>query len=64
MTVIINRLNGAINDGFNNTVSPEIIGSIVNVRMLSEYENRSKHKRSDITLEKLLSDFNANKGIL
>jgi len=40
-------------DGFNNSVSPEIIASPVNLRMLGENENIVKNGNSHMTLEQL-----------
>lgn len=47
----------SIRDGFDNQVPPKIIGSAVNLRMLSAKENNKKYSRSDITLEQLYDDY-------
>tara|TARA_R110002153_G_scaffold273955_1_gene446218 strand:+ start:94 stop:804 length:711 start_codon:yes stop_codon:yes gene_type:complete len=49
----------SINDGFNNNVPPEIIGSIMNLRVISGQSNRSKSNKSDITLDELMELYNA-----
>lgn len=43
--------------GFVNNISPEIIGSRHNLRIISKTQNLQKHMRCDITLEKLLEKF-------
>jgi len=45
-------------DGFNNNVDPDIITSPINLCMLTEYENISKHGISHITLEQLYDLYN------
>lgn len=47
----------SIKEGFENNISPEIIGSIVNLRMLTKIENSKKGKRCDMTKEELLEKF-------
>jgi hypothetical protein len=44
----------SIRHGFENGVDPEIIASLPNLRLLWHTENKSKHIRSDQTLEALL----------
>lgn len=44
----------SIHDGFHNNVPPEIIGSHINLRILSGPANRKKSHKSDITLEQLM----------
>lgn len=44
----------SIRHGFENNVAPEIIASLPNLRVLWHTENKSKHTRSDQTLEQLL----------
>jgi len=44
----------SIRHGFENNVDPSIIANIANLRTLWHTENKSKHIRSDITLEELL----------
>jgi len=48
----------SIFDGFKYKISPEIIGSIVNIQLLTVSENSSKNSESHITLQKLLNDYN------
>jgi len=43
----------SIIDGFSNNVSPEIISSPINLRMLTENENIVKNGTSHMTLEQL-----------
>lgn len=51
----------SITDGFNNGISPEIIGHWVNLKLIPKAENRSKHSRSDISIDDLLNKYNKNK---
>lgn len=44
----------SIRHGFENSVDPEIIASLPNLRLLWHTENKSKHTRSDQSLEALL----------
>ena len=44
----------SIRHGFENKVDPSIIANISNLRILWHTENKSKHIRSDITLEELI----------
>jgi hypothetical protein len=44
----------SIRHGFENNVDPQIVGHYSNLRMLWHTANKSKHVRSDITLEQLL----------
>ena len=44
----------SIRHGFENNVDPTIIADIANLRLLWHTENKSKHIRSDYTLEELL----------
>ena len=48
----------SVRDGFDNKVPPEIIASPVNLQMLPERENMSKHDRSDITKKVLYELYN------
>lgn len=48
----------SIFDGFNNNVSPEIIGHINNLRFIPWKENVSKHQSSDCTLKELFENTN------
>jgi len=43
----------SILDGFNNSISPKIIGHWRNLRIISKFENESKGGRSDITIYEL-----------
>ncbi len=45
----------SISDGFMNDVNPKIISSVYNLRVISQDDNLSKGKNSEITLEKLLN---------
>jgi hypothetical protein len=45
----------SIRHGFENNVDPAIIANIANLRLLWHTENKSKHIRSDHTLEELLA---------
>jgi hypothetical protein len=42
-----------ISDGFRNRVPAEVVGSVVNLRVIPMIENRRKHKNSEMSLEKL-----------
>lgn len=44
----------SIRHGFENNVDPSIISDLANLRLLWHTENKSKHIRSDITLEELM----------
>lgn len=44
----------SIRHGFEHNISPEIIGHKENLRILWHVENKSKHIRSDITIEELI----------
>ena len=44
----------SIRHGFENNVPPEVIASLPNLRMMWHTDNKSKHIRSDQTLEQLL----------
>lgn len=48
----------SILDGFKNNVSPEVMGSIHNLRMLDGQANRHKSYRSDLTVAELLERYN------
>lgn len=48
----------SIKKGFNEKISPEIIGSIVNLDIIKFSENSSKQSNCSITLEKLIKDYN------
>jgi hypothetical protein len=50
-----------ISDGFYNGVPPEIVGSIVNLRVIPMLENRAKHKRSGMSLSQLMSLYKKGK---
>lgn len=45
----------SIRHGFENSVDPAIISDIANLRLLWHTDNKSKHIRSDITLEDLMA---------
>ena len=45
----------SVSDGFINNVDPKIISSVYNLRVISQDDNLSKGKNSEITLEKLLN---------
>jgi hypothetical protein len=47
----------SISEGFKNKVSPEIIGSIVNLEILTASKNSSKCRKCSISLNKLLNDY-------
>lgn len=47
----------SIYEGFKQNISPEIIGNIVNLRMISRSENASKRDRCDITRDELLKKY-------
>jgi len=47
----------SIYDGFRNNIDPDIIGSIVNLRIIKFSENSSKNKKSIINIDKLQEDF-------
>lgn len=44
--------------GFKNKISPEIIGCIVNLELMSFSENSSKQQKCSISLHRLLNDYN------
>jgi hypothetical protein len=44
----------SIRHGFENSVAPEVIASVHNLRVLWHVDNKSKHIRSDQTLEQLM----------
>jgi hypothetical protein len=44
--------------GFNNKISPSIIGSIHNLKIISAHENLSKQKNCSIDISELLDNFN------
>lgn len=46
----------SICDGFENNISPKIIGHFKNIRIINSSENRSKHKKSSIKIEDLLEE--------
>jgi hypothetical protein len=48
----------SIRDAFYNNVPPEIVGSYVNLRMISKEENLLKGKKSNITKEELYTLYN------
>lgn len=48
----------SIRNGFDCSVDPCIIGSEVNLRIISAYENNTKYSRSDIELEELYEKYN------
>jgi hypothetical protein len=54
----------SIAEGFKNKVSPEIIGSIYNLRFIDHKENCSKGTKCSITLEKLYELFTSASGSL
>jgi hypothetical protein len=45
-------------EGFKNNISPEIIGSYINLQMLTESDNCSKCYKCSISKEELLSEYN------
>lgn len=47
----------SIIEGFKNNISPEIIGSVVNLRILERSENCSKKEKCDLTKDKLLEKY-------
>lgn len=47
----------SVDAGFKNGVSPEIIGSVVNLRIITREQNRCKGNRCDITLDELLEKY-------
>lgn len=47
--------NYSVKEGFDNNVKIEIIANINNLRLISQFDNLSKGKRCDITLNELLS---------
>jgi hypothetical protein len=48
----------SIFEGFKHKITPEIIGSIVNIQLLTISKNCSKNSACSITLQKLLNDYN------
>jgi hypothetical protein len=48
----------SICNGFNDNISPYIIGSIYNLEIITEHENTSKQTRNSISKEKLINTFN------
>jgi hypothetical protein len=51
----------SIKEGWKNKISPEIIGSIVNLEIMNFSDNSSKQSKCSISLEKLIRDYNENK---
>jgi len=47
----------SISKGFQDKISPEIIGSIVNLEILTHSKNSSKGRKCSISLTKLLNDY-------
>lgn len=47
----------SIEDGFRNRVSPEVVGSWVNFRIIPARENYEKHMKSDISLDELYARY-------
>jgi hypothetical protein len=47
----------SVSEGFKNKISPEIIGSIVNLEILSLSKNCSKCRKCSITLNQLINDY-------
>lgn len=45
----------SIRHGFENDVAPAVIAHVANLRMMWHVDNKSKHIRSDITLEELIA---------
>ena len=50
----------SISDGFINKISPEVISSHHNLRVIGKIDNLEKGKKSDITLDKLMEMINNN----
>ena len=48
----------SIVDGFKNNVSPEVVGSVHNLRVISGQANRYKSYHSEITVKQLLERYN------
>jgi len=48
----------SIKQGFIDKISPEIIGSIVNLEILSFSKNSSKQEKCSISLQTLLNNYN------
>lgn len=44
----------SIYDGFNNDISPTIIGNVYNLRLIPAHKNRNKGSRSDMSLVELI----------
>lgn len=53
----------SVSDGFKNSVSPEVIGNIKNLRMLLGRENVSKGARSDMNISDLLEKTGAQNEV-
>lgn len=49
----------SIRHGFDNNIEPEIIGSEVNLRIITAHKNNKKYSKSHITLEELYVRFNS-----
>ena len=47
----------SVSDGFKNKISPEIIGSIVNIQIILFIENSAKNKKSHMSLNKLIEKY-------
>jgi hypothetical protein len=52
----------SISEGFKQNISPEVIGNIVNLRVISARENISKSDSCSITKEELLLQYEIRKG--
>jgi hypothetical protein len=56
----------SVSQGFKNKISPEIVGCIINLQLLTVSENASKNGKCSISLQKLVNDYNnfinENKG--
>lgn len=48
----------SISEGFKKKISPEIIGSIINLNIIKFSENSSKQSKCSLSLEKLIKDYN------
>lgn len=49
----------SIKEGYKNNVDPKIIGSVVNLRIVTKSKNCSKKSNCDISLEELVEKYNA-----
>lgn len=47
----------SVKEGFNNNISPEIIGSIVNLELMTVSKNSSKHSKCSISLSALVNEY-------